>query len=74
MQDNQRNEKIYRNTIAIWYNISERCLRDRMQTKQVKIANRVLTDDDIRTILSALGKPQNFPPDLYDRFFGKTVT
>ena len=46
MQDNKRNEKIYRTDIATWYDISERCLRDRMQTKQLKIANRVLTDDD----------------------------
>ena len=74
MQDNQNNEKFYRADIAKWYDISERCLRDRMQTKKLKIANRVLTDDDIRTILQVLGKPQCFPPELYDRFYGETVT
>jgi hypothetical protein len=74
MQNNQRDEKIYRADIAAWYNITERCLRDRMQKTQVHITNRVLTDDDIRTILKAIGKPQCFPPDLYNRFFGENVT
>jgi hypothetical protein len=70
----QADRNFYRADIAKWYNISERALRDRMQKKQVHITNRVLTDDDIRTILSALGKPQCFPAELYDRFFGEHVT
>jgi hypothetical protein len=74
MQNNQKDEKIYRADIAAWYNITERCLRDRMQKAQVHIVNRVLTDDDIRVILKNLGKPQSFPLDLYNRFLSDNVT
>ncbi|MDZ7878501.1 MAG: hypothetical protein U5L45_12555 [Saprospiraceae bacterium] len=73
MQDNHGDKQLYRANIAEWYNISERALRDRMQKKAIHITNRVLTDDDIRAILQTLGKPQCFPPELYDRFFGETV-
>lgn len=71
MQDSQEKAKFYRADIAKWYNISERALRDRIQKKQINITNRVLTDDDIRKILSTLGKPQSFPAELHDRFFGE---
>ena len=67
MQDDQQS---YRSDIAQWYNITTRALRDRMQREDVHIANRILTDDDIKIILKGLGKPQCFPSELNDRFFG----
>ena len=56
--------KIHREDIAKWYNVTESGLRKRMRRKKVGIENRVLTDDDIRLVLTALGRPQGIPDAL----------
>ncbi len=71
---NQNNEteniSITRTDVAGWYGISERGLRYRMNKAKISIKNRILTFDDVKMILIALGVPQNLPPELYNRFFG----
>lgn len=61
--------KITRTEIAQWYDIKERTLRYRMETKGIHITNRILTECDIRLILKGLGKPLYMPPDLYNFYF-----
>ena len=65
----QENPKVYRADIAKWYNISVSGLRKRMKRKKLHIENRVLTDDDVRLILTALGRPQGIPDALWKRYF-----
>lgn len=55
---------ITRTEIAKWYGITERALRNRMQNKNLRITNRILTQDDIRLILRVLKEPQSMPPEL----------
>jgi hypothetical protein len=69
-EENGKSKGITRADIAQWYGISESGLRSRMQKKHLQIANRMLTEDDVRLILSRLGKPCRMPPDLYDFYFG----
>ena len=65
----EENPQIHRADIAKWYNISESGLRKRMTKKDVLIENRVLTDDDVRLILTALGRPQGIPDAVWKRYF-----
>ena len=71
---NQNNEtkniSVTRTDVAGWYGITERGLRYRMNLAAISIKNRILTFDDIKAILIALGIPQNLPTELYNRFFG----
>jgi hypothetical protein len=41
-----------------------------MKKAKIHIENRVLTDDDIRLILKALGRPQGIPDVLWKQHFG----
>lgn len=65
-----QNQKMTRTEVAQWYGITERALRYRMDSKNIQIANRILTECDIRLILKGLGKPLYMPPHLYDFIFG----
>ncbi len=65
-----QNQKITRTEVALWYGITERALRYRMNNKNIQIANRILTECDIRLILKRLDKPFYMPPDLYAFIFG----
>ncbi len=65
-----KDTNITRTEIAGWYNISDRGLRYRMKEAAIYIKNRILTFDDIKAILIALGVPPNLPTELYNRFFG----
>ena len=53
-------------TLAVWYNIKPRALRDRFQKKGLSIKNRVLTEGDIGQIFFALGIPSKLPAELHD--------
>ena len=70
---NQNNEtkniSVTRTEIAAWYGISERGLRYRMNEAKISIKNRILTFDDVKAILIALGIPQNLPRELYNLYF-----
>lgn len=71
---NQNNEtkniSVTRTEIAAWYSISERGLRYRMNEAKISIKNRILTFDDVKAILIALGIPPNLPFEMYNRFYG----
>lgn len=70
---NQNNEtkniSVTRTEIAFWYGISERGLRYQMNEAKISIKNRILTFDDVKAILIALGTPQNLPRELYNLYF-----
>jgi hypothetical protein len=53
-------------TLAVWYNIKPRALRDRFQKKELSIKNRVLTEGDIGQIFFKLGIPCKLPAELHD--------
>ena len=66
---NQETKIITRTEIAVWYGLTERGLRYRMQKENVHISNRILTECDIRSILKGLGRPCFMPLDLYNFYF-----
>ena len=51
-------------TLAIWYDVSPRAMRDRYHTHDACVKNRVLTEGDLGQIFYKLGIPPQLPPEL----------
>ncbi len=53
-------------TLAVWYNVSLRAMRDRYHAHNVCIKNRVLTEGDLGQIFYKLGIPPKLPSELHE--------
>ena len=53
-------------TLAIWYDVSSRAMRDRYHTHDACVKNRVLTEGDLGQIFYKLGIPPKLPPELHE--------
>lgn len=53
-------------TLAIWYGISPRAMRDRYHTHDACVKNRVLTERDLGQIFYKLGIPPKLPHELHE--------
>jgi hypothetical protein len=53
-------------TLSIWYDVSSRAMRDRYNTHNVCVKNRVLTEGDLGQIFYKLGIPPKLPSELHE--------
>ena len=53
-------------TLAIWYGVSTRAMRDRYHVHDAYVKNRVLTEKDLGEIFYKLGIPPKLPPELHE--------
>ena len=62
------NTIITRVELAKWYGITERGLRKRMKKAELCIKNRILTLNDLWTIIEKIGFPPMIPPEWVSIF------
>jgi hypothetical protein len=62
------NTIVTRVELAKWYGITERGLQKRMKKAELCIKNRILTFNDLQTIIEKLGLPPMMPSELLGVF------